>query len=263
VLLPVSDVRLRTRSRNAPGRVALVVVLLSGVVRAQALPTRSPADYTEPAGIPQEFPDRADAHTMPYGALFLSAGFAPITVYRVAVGSSQSVRNGEGGSSSSGTASIHYHYPIVPYFSARGFARVGGFETELSVGGGYGAHTLYTIGVAPALSFAALPRKSQAVHVVFSLPIGLVLGTQSGKPPREAVEEDVNVGVGYRIGGAFGLMTVVTRHFGFTMDLEVAREDLYHRVMYRALDGRSPSRDLNLRYTLWSTDLTMGLMWVL
>jgi hypothetical protein len=200
---------------------------------------------------------------MPHGALLFSAGLAPISVYRVAAGSSRSVRNGEGSSASSGTVSVHYHYPVVPYFSARGFVRLGGFETDLSLGGGYRAHTHYTLGVAPALSFAVRPRKSQSLHLVLSVPIGLVVGTQPGSPPRDAVEEDVNVGLGYRIGGALGLLTIVSRHLGVTMDLEVAREDIFHRVTYRALDGRSPSRELNLRYSIWSTDITMGVVWVL
>jgi hypothetical protein len=113
------------------------------------------------------------------------------------------------------------------------------------------------------LSFAVRPRKSQSVHLVVSVPVGFMVGTQPGKPPRDAVEEEVNVGLGYRLGGAAGLLAVLSRHVGVTMDLEIAREDLFHRVTYRALDGRSPSRDLNLRYTIWSTDLTMGLVWVL
>jgi hypothetical protein len=230
---------------------------------AAAAPLTPPEGETEPYGIAQEYPDRSDEHAMPYGALLFSAGLAPISVYRVAVGSSQSVREAEGESMSSGTASLHFHYPIVPYFSARGFFRLGGFETDLSVGGGYRAHTLYMVGAAPALSFAVRPRKSQSVHLALSVPVGLVVGTQPGRPPRQAVEEVVNVGLGYRIGGALGMIAVIARHVGVTMDLEVARDDIYHRVTYRALDGRSPSRDLNLRYTLWSTDLTVGIAWVL
>jgi hypothetical protein len=215
-----------------------------------------------PAGISQEYPDRSDRHAMPYGAVLVSAGFAPISVYRVAAGSSESVRDGEGSSTGSGTFSVHYHYPVIPLLSARGFFRLSGFETDLSVGGGYRAHTLYTMGIAPALSVAAVPRKNQSLHVVVSLPIGLVIGTQPGLPPRDAVEEDVNVGLGYRIGGAVGLVTVLSRHFGLTMDLEIARDDIFHRVTYRALDGRSPSRDLNLHYSVWSSDWTLGIVWV-
>jgi hypothetical protein len=142
---------------------------------------------------------------------------------------------------------------------------VSGFETELSVGGGYDAHTVYDIGVAPALSFAALPRASQPLHIWFSLPVALAL-SRHGAPQRDAVREDVNLGVGYRIGAAFGMFTILTRHFGITMDLEVAREELFHRVTYTALDGRSPPRDLNLlnlRYAVWWIDLTMGAGWIL
>jgi hypothetical protein len=200
---------------------------------------------------------------MPRGALLFSAGLAPITAYRVASGSSRLVREGEGDSYSSGTASIHYHYPVIPYFSARGFFRVGGFETDLSIGGGYRAHRLYTVGIAPALSFAAVRRVSHPVHVSLSVPIGLVLAEQPGSPPRDAVREDVNLGVGHRIGGALGMLVALSRRGGITMDLEIAREDIFHRVTYRAVDGRSPSREQNLRYSLWWTDLTLGAVWIL
>jgi hypothetical protein len=231
------------------------------VVGHAAAPT--PYRSTPSGGVWQDFPNRSDEHAMPHGALLFSIGGTSITTYRVAVGSSQLVREGEGSSSGGATGSVHYHYPIIPFLSVRGFFRIGGFVTDLSEGGGYEYHTLYRPGVAPALSFAVVPRKHQSVHLVFSLPIGLVIGTQPGNPPRDAVEEDVNVGTGYRIGGALGMLAVLSEHAGVTLDLEIARDDLFHRVTYRALDGRSPPRELNLHYRLWSLDLTIGAVWAI
>jgi hypothetical protein len=245
---------------------ALVLLLSAGVAHGQAAPTpyrptvHGITPYPHDA---QVFPDRSDKHAMPRGALIFSGGFGSISTYRVAVGSSPLVREAEGEATAGGIASIHYHYPIIPLLSARGFVRMSGFETELSLGGGYQGHTHFTFGIAPALSVAAIPRRSQSLHVVLSLPVGFVLGSQPGNPPRDAVSEDVNLGTGYRIGGHMGLLAVVSRHVGVSMDLEVAREDVFHRVTYRALDGRSPARDLNLHYSIWSVDFTIGVAWVL
>jgi hypothetical protein len=235
----------RTLRALVRGFTALAVLCLPALARAQA--TENGASWA-----PSPQPDPT-----PHGWIGASAGISPILIQRTRVGDEPSARDVEGDSTGLGTLEIAYEFPIVRLFHGRGFVRYTAWETEFSELGGYGAKDLFDFGIAPALAFSH-GRGGQHVIGFAYIPVSFTLSSVSS-PPREEVEEDWGVGLGYRIGLGAGLLAKGNGSFGFLGSAEWAVQSFDHTVTYHVVDRSAPDQKVDIGYLITWFTLSVGI----
>jgi hypothetical protein len=200
---------------------------------------------------------KRDDDPIPHGWIGATAGIASVLIQRTRVGDEPSARDAEGDSTGLGTLGLEYQRPVTRYFHGRGFFRYTAWETELSELGGYGAKKLFDFGVAPALAFGSSRGRLHAIPFVY-LPASLTLSAVSS-PPREEVEENWDVGLGYRVGLGAGLFQKTPGAVGFVVNAEWAVQSFDHSVTYHAVDGDAPDQSLDVGYLITWFTISVGI----
>ena len=201
---------------------------------------------------PQQDPD-----PIPHGWVGVTAGLSPVLVQRTRVGDAESARNVEGDSTGLGTLGVEYELPIARHFHGRGFIRYTAWETELSELGGFDAKDLFDFGVAPVFTLPSYRGRMYAFPYVY-VPISFTLSSVSS-PPREEVEENWGVGLGYRVGIGAGLLTKAKGRVGFLVNAEWAVQSFEHSVTYHAVDGDAPDQSLDIGYLITWLSFSVGI----
>jgi hypothetical protein len=133
-----------------------------------------------------------------------------------------------------------------------------GWQTALSEYAGDGDRVLYDLGAGPVCSFAAKTGRYGMSLYAF-LPVSFSWSVTPTRGPRALVLESTNVGTGYRIGLALGMLIRFSTSVGMMLEASGAFQHVEHLRRYQRLDASGSAVELPIAYDLRWFGLTVGL----
>ncbi len=183
---------------------------------------------------------------------------------KTTLGSTEAEASFEGSAGSGGDYRLSYEKQLFfRCLGLRGFVRSTDWGTELSEYSGDGDRSLYDLGAAPVLSYAAVPRRPHSqrhgVSLFAFVPVSFTWSLAPARAKREVVIESMDVGTGYRVGVGFGMLVELSQTFGLLLEVEASKQHVAHVRRYHRADGIGPEIRLPVAYDLSWLGVELGL----
>ncbi len=236
--------------------VTLSVLLVGAVAPRPALAETSPFTGERVA-------DPVGPSEAALGWFGVSVGLA-MPRLKTTLGSTAAEASSEGSVGSGGDYRLSYEKQLFfRCLSLRGFVRSTDWGTELSQYSGDGDRSLYDLGAAPVLSYAAVTRRPHSRGHGLSLfafvPVSFTWSLAPARAKREVVIETMDVGTGYRVGLGFGMLVELSPTFGLFLEFEASKQHVEHVRRYRRADGTGRETRLPIAYDLGWLGVELGL----